>query len=125
MTLNRKGQSLVLFILLLPILIGIMALVIDIGRVIIEKNKIDNTIEMVLEISLEDKLKTSEIHNLINQNLQESQNKVTRENNTLTIESNKEIKGIFSNVLGFNKFKIISKYTATEQQNKPIIKKEK
>ena len=34
MRLNNKGQSLVLFIVIIPIIIGIMVMVIDIGNVI-------------------------------------------------------------------------------------------
>ena len=50
--LNNKGQSLVLFILLLPLILGIMALVFDLGNALTKKNEIDNVIEMVLESDL-------------------------------------------------------------------------
>ena len=39
---NNKGQSLVLFILILPILLGSIVLVIDVGNAIVMKNKINN-----------------------------------------------------------------------------------
>lgn len=52
MRLNNKGQSLVLFILLIPIILGIMALVFDLGNALTKKNEIDNVIEMVLENEL-------------------------------------------------------------------------
>ena len=42
MRLNNKGQSLVLFIVIIPIIIGIMVMVIDIGNVIYEKQELDN-----------------------------------------------------------------------------------
>ena len=51
---NNKGQSLVLFILIIPILIGIMALVIDCGKVLYTKSKQENTIELILEYTKED-----------------------------------------------------------------------
>lgn len=47
--LDNKGQSLVMFILLIPIMLGIMALVIDCGNVMVRKNEIGNVIEMVLD----------------------------------------------------------------------------
>ena len=50
--LNNKGQSLVLFILMIPILLGILALVIDVGNVIYQKNEIDNMILFVLDYGL-------------------------------------------------------------------------
>ena len=39
---NNKGQSLVLFVLIIPILLGITALVIDVGKTISTKNNINN-----------------------------------------------------------------------------------
>lgn len=47
--LDNKGQSLVMFILLIPIMLGVMALVIDCGNVMVRKNEIGNVIEMVLD----------------------------------------------------------------------------
>lgn len=44
MVLNKKGQTLIMFIILLPILIGITAFVIDYGIIVYEKNKLDNLI---------------------------------------------------------------------------------
>ena len=40
--LNNKGQSLVLFVLLIPIFVMIMASVIDVGNLISAKTEIDN-----------------------------------------------------------------------------------
>ena len=52
--LNNKGQSLVLFVVFLPILLIIMTLVIDIGNVFVTKCEIDNVIEFILEDELSD-----------------------------------------------------------------------
>ena len=41
---NNKGQSLVLFVLLIPIILGIITLVIDVGKSLVEKNSINNKI---------------------------------------------------------------------------------
>ena len=72
---DRKGQSLVLFVLLLPLILGIMILVFDIGNAQVEKNKTNNTIEMILEIALEDNLQTAEIQSLLRKNLENHNNK--------------------------------------------------
>ena len=53
--LNNKGQSLVLFILIIPMLIGIAALVIDVGNAYNQKNEMNNAIELVLEYGLTSK----------------------------------------------------------------------
>ena len=50
--LNNKGQSLVMFILIIPIFFGIMVLVIDIGNVIYYKQDIDNINKVVINYGL-------------------------------------------------------------------------
>ena len=62
--LNNKGQSLVLFVLLLPIMLGIMALVIDVGNVFVKKNHIDNVIMMVMDVTLDKDLKQDEVEKM-------------------------------------------------------------
>ena len=120
---DRKGQSLVLFVLLLPLIIGIMILVIDVGNAIVEKNKINNTLEMVLEIALDDNLSTPEIQALLNKNLKENDNKITKEENKITIISTTYVKGIFSKTFGFQGFEIKSEYTGEVINNKINITK--
>ena len=122
---DRKGQSLVLFVLLLPILLGIMALVIDVGNALVEKNKLNNTIEIILEIAIEDKLEMTDIQNLINNNLKENINIVTINGKIITINSKETTKGIFSKILNINGFKIESEYTGELKNNKVIITKKK
>ena len=51
---NNKGQSLVLFVIILPILLIILILVIDIGRVILLKNELDSINKIVLDYGLDE-----------------------------------------------------------------------
>lgn len=51
--LNNKGQSLILFVIVLPILLVILVLVIDIGRVISLKQELDNVNKIVLDYGLD------------------------------------------------------------------------
>ena len=46
--LNNRGQSLVLFVLLLPLLLFVGIIVIDCGRVMVEKKELDIVSEMVV-----------------------------------------------------------------------------
>lgn len=108
---NNKGQSLVLFVLIIPILLGIMALTIDVGTLISKKNSLDNITEFVLEYSLDqDEITTSEITTLMNYNTKENISKVTIEDKVIYISSKTYIKGIFSKILGFQEFEIKSEY---------------
>ena len=47
--LNNKGQSLVLFIVVIPVLLGVMALVVDLGNAFCKKAEINSVLEYVLD----------------------------------------------------------------------------
>ena len=60
--LNNKGQSLILFIIVLPILLFILILVIDVGKVIVLNQELNNISEIVLDYGL-DKFIDANINN--------------------------------------------------------------
>ena len=61
--LNNKGQSLILVVLFIPILLLVLVLVIDIGKVINLKNELDNINNIVLDYGLDN----IENENLVNE----------------------------------------------------------
>lgn len=68
LSLNNKGQTLVLFVLLLPIMLCIMVLVFDIGKFICMKQELNNISSMVVSYGIEhydDKDIENELTNLI------------------------------------------------------------
>ena len=121
---NNKGQSLVLFILILPILLGSIVLVIDVGNAIVMKNKINNIIEMVIEDGLENDYSEEELNNLMDYNL-DSDYVVKLDNNLIEIKVESYSEGIFSNMFSFEGFKIISQYEGYMKDNKKVIEKVK
>ena len=123
--LNRKGQSLVLFVLLLPIMLGIMALVIDVGNVMIVKNNTNNVIEMIIDLSLERNLTKEEIEELLDYNLENGDYIVTVDDGKYMIESSTYVKGIFSKLFGFSDFEVVSEYVGTMQGDLKVIDKKK
>ena len=125
MKMDNRGQSLVLFILLLPIMVGIMALVIDVGNALVLKNHTDNVVEMVMDISLTEHLETNEINRLLNLNLKNNDNGVRFSGEDMVIESHAYSKGIFSKLFGFSGFPIQSVYVGRYQNHKIIINKKK
>ena len=123
--LNNKGQSLVMFILIIPVLVLIMILVIDIGNGILEKQRIDNinylivnyALDNIDDINLENKL-----INLITLNDKElSVINVKIENDIVNIELKKNIKGIFNKKLKL--VSVTSKYIGYIDDNKKIIER--
>lgn len=124
---NNKGQSLVLFILIIPILVGIMALVIDLGKVFTTKSNQENVLELVLEYSLEDKktntLQEESIKKLVDKNLEQNKNTINIEKHVITISTKGEVEGLFSKLLGFNKFKVETELVGYLEEDKLKIKK--
>lgn len=98
--LDNKGQSLVMFILLLPIMLGVMALVIDCGNVMIRKNEIGNVIEMVLDYGLDIDKSADEIVDDINKDLDSDNNKNNQNgniDNEINISDENEAQAIDTN----------------------------
>lgn len=122
---NNKGQSLVLFILIIPILLGIVVLVIDAGNAIYEKNKINNVIEMVLEDGLEDEYGEEEINRLIDYNLDSGTYSVSMEDDVINIKVSDYVDGVFSNILDIDGFHIVSEYDGYMENDKKVIEKVK
>ena len=124
-SLNNHGQSLVMFVLMIPILIGVMILVIDIGNTIVQKSHADGVIEMVLDLALDKKIDENQIRDLLNENIGDNQNIITISDDRIDIESTGYVKGIFSNLFGFRGFYIKSSYVGVKENNKNVISKKK
>lgn len=110
--LNNKGQSLVMFIILLPILLLILTLVYDVGNAIYEKDKLSNTNYMVVEYALRNSLVSEdELVELINKNDDDiSDITIMMIDNSVTIALTKDIKGVFGKMFGFNLTSVRSEY---------------
>ncbi len=124
---NRKGQVLVMFIILLPIFFIIMTLLIDIGNLILTNNEINDVSYMVLEHCLdhldeEDIIDTSkELLKLNNKNLNIESFKI--ENNKVYLNVSYQVKGIISNIVNIKLFDIDNKYEAYIKDDKKIIER--
>ena len=124
---NRKGQVLVMFIILLPIFFIIMTLLIDIGNLILTNNEINDVSYMVLEHCLdhldeEDIIDTSkELLKLNNKELNIESCKI--ENNKVYLNVSYQVKGIISNIVNIKLFDIDNKYEAYIKDDKKIIER--
>lgn len=121
--LNNKGQSLVLFILMIPILLGVMALVIDVGNVFNKKNEMENAIEFVIDYGLQKELEENELKKLLNYNLEDCENTLVIEDGKIIVFSNTYVDGIFSNLLNIKGFSIESSYQGYLDGEKKKIEK--
>lgn len=119
---NNRGQSLVLFILIVPILLGVMVLVFDVGNALYEKNKINNAIELVLELGLEDEYTEEEFEELLTYNFSGNY-KVDIKDDKVIIVVEDYVDGIISNIVDVDGFLVVSEYVGYVKNDKKIIEK--
>ena len=114
MKLNNKGQTLVMFIVIIPILISIMVLVIDLGSAFAKKQELNNVNKLVIEYGLDNldqENLESDLTSYITMNAKDLSNvKVTVENNTINVTTKAYINGIISKALNIDGFEIVSEY---------------
>ncbi len=121
---NKKGQTLVIFVILIPIIMAIFALVIDIGLMTYENVKLKNTTKTILKEGLknndlnENYLKKMLLKNGINcDNL-----KIYDDDNKLTIYNQYFISSMFGKILGIKEYEVNVKAEVTKETNSIIIK---
>ena len=123
--LNNKGQSLVMFILILPILLLMFILVVDVGNVLINKQELDNINYLTIEYGLDNitnnnlESKLIDMININNRNLNEIN--VSIEDNKIIITTKKNINGIL--LKGLKILSIESNYEGYIENNKKIIER--
>lgn len=113
MKINNKGQSLVMFVLIIPIFLLILTLVYDVGNAIYEKDRLSNTNYLTIEYGLNniDTVTENDLKNLIEQNTSNLKYiYVTIEDNQIEIKMEKDAKSIIGKMFNFNLVKIISHY---------------
>lgn len=125
MKLNNKGQSLVLFIVILPIILFMLVLVYDIGNAIYEKNRLSNVNYMVINYALDNEdVSESDIVNLINKNINRLSNiKVIINDDKVNISLSKNIKGVFGRMFDFDLITAYSEYIGYIDNGNKIIEK--
>ncbi len=107
---NNRGQVLVLFLLLLPIIFLLVASIVDSSLMIYNKNKIDNISTDVLD-SIKNKkdLVESDIITLYNLNDDDIViDSIEMDAKTITVKSHKDIKPVFGKIIGFKKYTVKS-----------------
>ena len=122
---NNKGQSLVMFILILPVIILVLVLVVDVGNAIYIKNKLDNVNYLVMDYALDNKNSSNlseEVITLVNKNMDGiSFINIDNESDYIYISITKKISGIISDKVIVSE--AISKYKGYIKEDKKIIER--
>ena len=97
-SLNSKGQSLVVFVVLLPVLLLFMAFIFELGNITHLKNKYENEIKSTIEYGLkhqEDENLKSKLNRLLDENL-EGNKEISITENSIEIHITHNPNGIYS-----------------------------
>lgn len=124
---NNKGQSLVLFVVVLPIILMILVLVYDVGKMSLEKNEINNINYMVLDSILDDEdITDDEIKRIIIKNTNDIDKiEIRRDGNKKYITLIAQGDSILPAVNNLKIYRIKSSYVGYVENGKHVIERDK
>jgi hypothetical protein len=111
---NNRGQSLVLFVVILPVLLLLLVLIVDVGKLIILKLELNNISEIVLDYgldNLEDENLYSEMTKLVKMNKNDIDNvNIDIIDNKIYLKLSHNDEPLFKNIINVLEFKIETSY---------------
>lgn len=124
---NRKGQVLIFFVILIPLLLAIVAFAVDIGHSYYQSNKLHSINRMVLKYGL-DHIEDSDVRAKMIDLLYKNDRKIdsyelTIDGNKITLETKKTVESVFGKAINIDFYYISSKYVGYINNNKIIIEK--
>jgi hypothetical protein len=120
---NKKGQTLVAFILILPLIMIMIGFVVDYTYVSFEVRKTNNVVKSAVKYGLNDDKSETEIRKYLNDNLDELIDIEIKNNDMLDISVKKDIKGKYSILRSGNIKTLISHYKGYLNDGKVVILK--
>ena len=119
---NNKGQTLVIFVIILPILLIMLTLIIDLGFMYIEKRNIENNVYDSVKYYLENIDEEDidiRVNKLLNKNIKDIDKLIIKEENDyVEIKVSKVRKSIYSIIT--NDTKISVKYKGYKEDRRII-----
>ena len=127
LSLNNKGQSLILFVLMLPVLLFVMILVIDMGNLMVEKQKLNNINYIMIDYGLSNLTKEDleeYKYNYLKLNDEKIDKiKVSKTDNDITINLGKKESSMLGHILNLKEVEIISSYKGSIIDDKKVIER--
>ncbi len=123
---NNKGQTLVIFIIFVPIIILILTLIIDLGMLQNKKNELLKVTELIIEdVLTKEGYEPKELVKRLytENNIELDSLEVKTEENKLNIKARMVIPGTFSQLLKVKNYEIEISLTGYRQDGKIIIEK--
>ncbi len=126
--LNKKGQTLIMFVLLLPVLLILIAFIIDTGFMYLETSKLNGTTKTVLKNMYYQKDDTEfekKFKLLLQKNKIEINNiSIKVDNDSIKVKNNYKIDSYFGKLIGIKEYEIKSSLKAFLENDKVKVIKE-
>ncbi len=117
---NKKGQTLVLFVILIPIVLGLSALVIDVGYIVKEEVKLKEVSKSIIR-DVFDKGNEEEIREMFLENDMTVDNlEIFYDTDRIRIKNEEEIDSIFGKIIGIDSYQIKVDITGFKENDKVI-----
>ncbi len=117
---NKRGQTLILFVILIPILLGLCALVIDVGLIVSKSTHLKEVSKTIIEEVMPE-ASIEEIEDLfIKNDIPVSQLEVQIEDEKIRIQNEYEIDSIFGSVIGIKHYQVSVDITGSMKDGKVV-----
>lgn len=119
---NNKGQSLVIFIIIIPVIFIVFSFLYDYAYIINSQNKYENVTRTILNSTFEE----DKIVDLYKQNGYKVDNfKYKKENDKVYIQNSYKIKSVFGNIVNLKNYTVSINYVVINSNNGIIIEDNK
>lgn len=119
---NNKGQSLVIFIIIIPVIFIVFIFLYDYAYIINSQNKYENVTRTILNSTLEE----DKIVDLYRQNGYKVDDfKYKKENDKVYIQNSYKIKSVFGNIVNLKNYTVSINYVVINSNNGIIIEDNK
>ena len=119
---NNKGQILVIFIIIIPVIFIVFSFLYDYAYIINSQNKYENVTRTILNSTLEE----DKIVDLYKQNGYKVDDfKYKKENDKVYIQNSYKIKSVFGNIVNLKNYTVSINYVVINSNNGIIIEDNK
>ena len=116
---NRKGQTLVIFIVILPLIILGFSFLVDTGLMYIGKTKLISTCKTLISDYYDKEFTNEDIKEYLDNNhILYDDYEINRKDNNLVIKVDGKIKSIFGKLIGKEEYPIKVQLTGTKEDTK-------
>ena len=120
---NKRGQTLIIFVMLIPIILTMAALVIDVGLLYYKKNEYTAIVEESIKEYFKDEDILSAKKTLTLNGVSLDDTEINVSDNKITVILDTKVDSIFGKVIRINEYEIKVSRVGTKDKERVIIKK--